>query len=114
MSNILLIAVRERTPEIGLRRALGASRTQVILHILREALVLTSAAGYLGLLLGVAFLQVARSYVGYDHAILGPPGIDLPTALLALIVLTLAGLLAGVLPAQKAASIEPVVALRTE
>ena len=114
VSNILLIAVRERTPEIGLRRALGASRTQVILHILREALVLTSAAGYLGLLLGVAFLQVARSYVGYDHAILGPPGIDLPTALLALIVLTLAGLLAGVLPAQKAASIEPVVALRTE
>ena len=114
VSNILLIAVRERTPEIGLRRALGASRIQVILHILREALVLTSAAGYLGLLLGVAFLQVARSYVGYDHAVLGPPGIDLPTALLALTVLTLAGLLAGVLPAQKAASIEPVVALRTE
>ena len=114
VSNILLIAVRERTAEIGLRRALGASRLEVIAHVLREALVLTSSAGYLGLLLGVIILQVARGYVGYDHPVLGPPGIDLPTGLIALLVLTLAGLLAGVLPAQKAAAIEPVVALRTE
>jgi putative ABC transport system permease protein len=113
VSNILLVTVRERTSEIGLRRALGATPLSVVLMILREALVLTSVSGYLGLVAGVALLEVARALIGEGSDTMGPPSIDLGVALAAVGVLVVGGLLAGLLPARHAASIHPAHALRS-
>jgi len=112
VSNILLIVVRERTREFGLRRALGATPASVVALVMQEALVLTGLAGYSGLVAGSVLCEVAGGFV--EGSTLGPPRVDLGVAVLAAVVLTIAGLLAGVLPARHAASIRPVEALRTE
>ena len=114
VSNILLIVVRERTAEIGLRRAIGGTRRDIVRNILQEALLLTSFAGYLAIVVGAGLLSVARTVLDPEHPILGPPTLELPTVLLALAVLSLIGVLAGVLPAYRAAMIQPITALRTE
>ena len=114
VSNILLIVVRERTAEIGLRRAIGGTRRDIVRNILQEALLLTSVAGYLAIIVGAAMLSLARNFLDPNHPILGPPTLELTTVLAALAVLSLIGVLAGVLPAYRAAMIQPITALRTE
>ena len=114
VSNILLIVVRERTAEIGLRRAIGGTRRDIVRNILQEALLLTSVAGYLAIVVGAGLLSVARTFLDPNHPILGPPTLELSTVLMALAVLSLIGVLAGVLPAYRAAMIQPITALRTE
>lgn len=113
VSNILLVTVRERTNEIGLRRAIGATPLSVVAMILREALVLTSIAGYSGLVVGVAILEGVRFLIGEGSETMGPPEIDLSVALAAIVVLVFGGVLAGLLPARHAASIHPANALRS-
>lgn len=112
VSNILLVTVRERTAEIGLRRAVGATRASVILMILQEALLLTTVSGYAGLVTGVALLEAVAGLVEGGELGLGRPSIDLGVALAAVGVLALGGLAAGFLPARHAAAIEPAAALR--
>lgn len=118
--NIMLISVRERTREIGLRKALGARPWTVIGMIVREALLITLVSGYLGLLAAVALLELISAQMGSGSAgrgssiTLSEPGINLEAALVALAVLTLAGVVAGLLPAKRAADVAPVVALRSE
>lgn len=114
VSNILLITVRERTTEIGLRRAIGARPSDVVGLILLEAFVLAGVAGYAGLVAGVATLELVGWLVGESNAVLGKPQVDLGVAVTALAILAVASLLGGLLPAQRAASIEPVEALRAE
>lgn len=114
VSNILLITVRERTAEIGLRRALGARRRSIVAMILREALMLTGVSGYAGLVAGVAVLAVAGSLLGSDHEVLGDPQVDLTVAVVAAIALLVAAGLAAIVPARIAAAISPVDALRKE
>ncbi|MEM7483050.1 MAG: ABC transporter permease [Acidobacteriota bacterium] len=117
VSNILLILVKERTKEIGLRRAIGATPMKVIRQVLLEALVLTSIAGYFGLLAGVGLLELARSLLESTGAATGAfqnPGVDLATAVQALLILIASGALAGLIPARRAVSVSPVIALRTE
>ena len=114
MSNILLVTVRERTSEIGLRRALGATQGQVIRMILREAMVLVGVAGYAGLVIGVAFLELSRWLVGADNPTLGNPQVELNLVLISGICLLFAGALAAWVPARRAAAISPVEALRAE
>lgn len=114
VSNILLVVVRERTREIGLRRALGATRASIVAQIVAEAVVLTSAAGWIGLIVGVAAVEGTAAWLGPDHELVGNPGIDPAIALGAFAVLVAAGVLAGLLPARRAAMIHPVEALRTE
>jgi putative ABC transport system permease protein len=112
VSNIMLIAVKERTREIGIRKALGAPPRSILSMITQEALVLTGVAGYLGLVGGVAFVELASRYVPND--IIRDPTVDLRIALAATVLLVIAGTLAGFFPAWRAARINPIEALRDE
>jgi putative ABC transport system permease protein len=114
VSNIMLISVQERTREFGVRKALGATPGSVIRLVLQEASVLTGLAGYLGLVAGVLCLELMSRYASSKQGPLAPPSIDLGAALIATLVLILAGLLAGIAPARHAARIRPVEALRSE
>ncbi len=112
VSNIMLIAVKERTREIGIRKALGAPPRAILSMITQEALVLTGVAGYMGLVAGVAFVEIAKRYVPSD--IIRDPTVDLRIAFAATILLVIAGTLAGFFPAWRAARINPIEALRDE
>ncbi|MCB9760955.1 MAG: ABC transporter permease [Alphaproteobacteria bacterium] len=114
VSNIMLIAVKERTKEIGVRRALGATPMSIVSMVMQESLVLTLVAGYGGLVLGVALLEAISAAVGTEHEVLGSPQVDFGLALGAGVVLVLVGALAGLIPARHAARIHPVEALRAE
>jgi len=114
VSNIMLIVVQERTREIGLRRAVGATPASVVGMVLQESLVLTAVAGYAGLVAAVMALEVAGMVVGPNHETMGQPQVDLGVALLAGAVLLVAGALAGVVPARTAANVNPVQALHAE
>ena len=117
VGNIMLIVVKERTREIGLRKALGATPTNISLMIMHESLVITLVAGYAGLVAGVAVLEVVKAVLinmGKGNGMFASPFIDIGTALLALAVLVIAGALAALLPALKAASVNPILALQDE
>lgn len=117
LSNIMLIVVKERTREIGVRKALGATPSSIVAMILQETLVLTSVAGYSGLVAAVLLLQFAGSLTGSDpsgESMFKNPEIDFTTAFIALGIINLAGAFAGWIPARTAASVEPVKALRDE
>lgn len=112
ISNIMLVIVKERTKEIGIRRAIGASPMSIVSQIVLEALVLTSMAGYIGIVLGVWAVEYAGPMIEDDS--FKNPQIDFNTILIALGVLILSGCAAGFLPAYRALEIKPVEALRTE
>ena len=113
VSNIMLISVRERTKEIGVRKALGATPASVILLVLEEAVLVTLASGYLGLVAGVGLLEIVNRYVPENDFIRNPQ-VDIRVALGATVLLTVFGALAGFFPARRAAQVSPVVALRDE
>ncbi len=117
VSNIMLVTVRERTQEIGVRRALGASPSTIIKQIMCEGLVLTAAAGLLGLLAGVGLLALVSSLLtgaSDVQELLLDPQISFDVALAALGIIVLAGLLAGWLPSKRALQIKAIDALRDE
>lgn len=119
VSNIMLIIVRERTKEIGLRRAVGATPLWIMAQIVVEAVILTSTAGLLGLCAGVGVMELVASFVPATAAGGGPqmfqnPGVSFGNAVQAVAILVAAGTLAGLAPAQRAIAVTPVVALRTE
>lgn len=113
VSNIMLVSVKERTKEIGIRKALGAKPNAIIIMILKESLFITSIAGYLGLLGGAIILNVLNSFLPENDFFMNPK-IDINIALGATALLVISGLIAGYFPARKAAMIEPIVALRDE
>ncbi len=113
VSNIMMITVRERTREIGVRKALGATPGSVVALVLQEAVAITAAAGYLGLVLGVATLEVVSSKLPAGD-FFRDPHVELPTALAATALLVVAGTVAGAVPAVRAARIRPIEALRDE
>lgn len=115
VSNILLITVKERTREFGVRKALGATPWTVVSMVLKEAIVLTSLSGYVGLVAGIAALEgLGRILERIPNAPLNQPEVDLRVALVAMTILVVSGALAGLVPARHAARISPVEALRTE
>jgi len=111
VSNIMLISVKERTREIGIRKALGATPWSLISLIVGEAIIVTSVAGYTGLLAGIGLIEVATHYLR-DVPYMREPQVDLSVALLASAVLVSCGALAGFFPARRAAKVSPMEALR--
>jgi len=113
VSNIMLISVRERTREIGLRKAVGATPWSLVALITQEAIMLTGVAGYLGLVIGVFTLELADRLIPHNDYFINP-SVDLRTALGATALLVAFGTLAGYFPARRAAKVNPIVALREE
>jgi putative ABC transport system permease protein len=114
VSNILLITVRERTSEIGMRRAVGATPNAIMTGIVQEATVLTAVSGYVGVVMGVIVLEIVGFFVGDKQMMLARPHVDFSVVILATVVLMLAGVIAGFLPARRAVQVRTVDALRTE
>lgn len=111
VSNIMLIVVKERTKEIGIRKALGASPLSVVSLVMFESVLITTFAGYIGLVLGVGLLQLMS---GIETDFFSNPHADLRIAFSATLLLIVSGALAGFIPARKAAAIKPIEALRDE
>jgi putative ABC transport system permease protein len=117
VGNIMLIVVKERTREIGLRKALGATPASIVSMIVQESLFITAVAGYSGLVIGALLLESVAKMLnanGGKAGFFGPPELEFGTAMVALAVLVVSGLLASLMPAAKAAGVNPIVALQDE
>ena len=106
--NIMLVSVTERTREIGVRKALGATRRNILLQFMTEALVLCLLGGTIGIAVGVCFADISRRTLGWNTAI------DLPSIAVAFAFASATGLVFGVWPARRAARLDPIEALRYE
>lgn len=114
VGNIILISVKERTKEFGVRKALGAKPSSIVLMVLEEALLVTTTAGYLGLVAAVATVEFGSRLLPDDNTFFRNPEVDVRVGLMATLILVVAGLLAGLWPARRAARVNPVEALRAE
>jgi putative ABC transport system permease protein len=111
VSNIMLISVAERTRELGVRKALGASPLRLVGMVLSEAVVITAVAGYAGVVAGVAVVELAGKEL-HDAPFVRNPSVSLALALQATALIVAAGALAGFFPALRAARVNPIVAMR--
>ena len=125
VSNIMLVTVKERTREIGIRKAIGAPPSSILKSIILESIIITGIFGYIGLMLGIGvtelvnFLmeQAAAANASSDSvqmSIFKNPTVDIGYAVFATVVLIIAGVLAGYLPARKAVKVHPIEAMREE
>lgn len=117
ISNIMLIVVKERTREIGVRKALGATPISIVSLIIQESVVITTVAGYVGLILGVGLIEglnYVLSSMPESSDFFKNPSIDFSVAISSLVLLVVSGALAGLIPAIKAARVQPIEALRDE
>lgn len=115
VSNIMFVSVRERTHEIGIRRAIGAKRRQILTQIILESVSITTLFGYIGIIAGMAVMEVVKVIIsGMDESPFGNVSVNLSLALEVTAVLIVAGALAGLFPALKATKVKPVEALRDE
>jgi putative ABC transport system permease protein len=119
VSNIMLVIIKERTKEIGIQRALGATPIVIISQIILESIALTISAGFIGLSMGIGLLELVTKILESsakkgDNVFFTRPEVSLTMALSALAVLIVAGLFAGMIPAKRAIKIKPIDALRYE
>ncbi len=113
VSNIMMIIVKERTKEIGVRKALGASPFSIISLIIQESVFITSIAGYVGLIAGIGLVELIKS-LGLEGDFFKDPDVNLNIALSSVILIIISGALAGFFPALRAAKVEPITALRED
>lgn len=113
VSNIMMIIVKERTKEIGVRKAIGATPSSIVMLIVQEAIFITAIAGYVGLVIGVGVLQLINM-AGVEGDFFHRPEVDFNVAISATLLIIVSGALAGLFPALKAAKVQPVEALRSE
>jgi len=109
--------VKERTREIGLRKALGATPASIVIMIMQESVFITAVAGYSGLVLGTLLIESIAKMMeagGGRAGFFGAPEVDFRTAITAMVVLITCGVLASLMPAAKAAAVNPIVALQDE
>lgn len=117
VSNIMLVTIKERTREIGVRRALGAKPAVIIRQVMAESLLLTILAGIVGLVLGVAIMAIVAGFVGNtptEDVMFLDPQIGFGAAIAATVIIVMSGLLSGVLPATRAIQIKAIDAIREE
>lgn len=115
VSNIMFVSVRERTHEIGVRRAIGARPFAILKQIILESVAITTLFGYIGIVAGVAISRLISMVVeGGDNDFFKDPGVDIAVAIQVTVVLIIAGAMAGLFPALKSLKIKPVEALRDE
>lgn len=119
VGNIMLITVNERTQEIGIRKAIGATPVSILKMIIFESLFITGIAGYIGLASGIALSELLNSIsggasAGDEPSIFKNPTVDIGTAIVACAIVIMAGVLAGLIPALKATRVRPIEAMRTE
>ena len=117
VSNIMLIIVKERTREIGIRRAIGATPFNILSQIIAESVLLTALSGYIGLFMGVATIELVAQLLvatGARVEYFKNPEIDFKVAIISLSILVICGAMAGLIPGRKAISIKPVEAIRDE
>ena len=114
VSNIMMVSVKERTTEIGIRRAIGATPRQILGQIISESIVLTLVAGMLGIVFSVLILAGVELAMTTDGILKAPFQVPFSTAVLAALLLTVLGILAGLMPALRAMQIKPVDAMRDE
>lgn len=117
VSNIMIITVKERTREIGIRKALGATPFSIVSTLLFESILVTSIAGYFGLVAGVGLIELvsfALNSVGAQLPYFKSPEINFQVAITAVILLVVVGALAGLMPALRAAKIMPIEAMRAD
>ena len=112
VSNIMLIIVKDRTREIGIRKALGAKPWSIIGMILHEAIFVTAVAGFAGLIFSMGLLEILGPNIEVDYV--SNPTVNFSIAMTMVILLIIAGALAGFFPAYRAAKIQPIKALRDE
>jgi putative ABC transport system permease protein len=117
VSNIMFVIVNERTREMGIRKAVGAKRKHILAMILSESAAITLLAGLIGIVLGTGVLSLVeyglQKLLDKDFLI-KETSINWGTVIGALVILIISGVIAGLIPAQKAAGVEPVEAMRTE
>ena len=106
--NIMLVSVTERTREIGVRKALGARRQDILLQFLIESATMSLAGGVIGVIAGISVAKIITLLIAF------PSEVEVWSILVSLFVATAVGLFFGVYPASKAAQLDPIVALRSE
>jgi len=117
VSNIMLVIVKERTKEIGIQRAIGATPFKIMSQIITESVFITAFAGYIGLVIGVGIVELVNFALlksGADSNMFRNPEVNFQIAITALIILIISGAIAGFIPAKRAVSIKPIDALRSE
>ena len=122
VSNIMLITVKERTREFGIRKAIGAKPWAILKLIIIESVIITTFFGYVGMILGIAANEYMDATIGHMQVDAGVfkammfvnPTVGLDVCIEATLVMVIAGTLAGLIPAKKAAKIRPIEALRAE
>ncbi|ULB34175.1 MULTISPECIES: ABC transporter permease [Proteiniphilum] len=125
VSNIMLVSVKERTREIGIRKAIGATPLSILKTIILESILITTIFGYIGLFMGIGLTEVINFFMeqsangqpvtdGPQMSVFSNPTVDLGYAIFATAVLIISGVIAGYLPARKAVSVQPIEAMRQE
>ena len=113
VSNIMMIIVKERTKEIGVRKALGATPFSIVSLIILESVFITFLAGYIGLMSGIGIIELAKKF-NLESDFFKNPDVDLRIAIVSVVLIIVSGALAGLFPAMKAARVEPITALRED
>ncbi|MCF0218407.1 MAG: ABC transporter permease [Muribaculaceae bacterium] len=114
VGNIMFVSVKERTHEIGIRRAIGAKPRSVLIQVVAESVVITTLFGYIGIVMATVFMAVVSHIIGDSMQFLSNPTVDFKVAIAVTIILIISGALAGLFPAIQATKVSPVEALRDE